>query len=286
MRMYCQQVQDLFAIPLPNHPITAPSIRKVWRRLATFAVLIGSIWLLGGAGLQPATLHAQSDPTAPVQYIYVGSASPNSADATIWVHEPVTLKMVKTIDLGSDNVFKVRVAPNGKRVYVPHPQGITVIDAATNEAIDFLQLPYRSSLLLASDSRTAYMHHNNWVEILDLTTNTITEQIDIGVHPVATYYDEKLALSPNEDILYVGLWRTSEVVVVDLTSKAVAARIALPVGVDELVIATDGAQLYVLGRDFSIYVIDLATNTMSDTIVPDTGVFYQQIDIAPDGTSL
>jgi uncharacterized repeat protein (TIGR01451 family) len=108
---------------------------------------------------------------------------------------------------------------------------------------------------------------------------TILSVIDVGTFPTT------LALSPDQQRLYVTLTRDSEVAVIDVPSLSVIETISVgtePWGID---ITPDGQFAYVSDPyDEAVYVLDLSSNTVVETITSSFLAYPHGLAITPDGS--
>jgi hypothetical protein len=125
----------------------------------------------------------------------------------------------------------------------------------------------------------------------------------------ADEFVEAIEIAPDLRTAYVGAWeRTAappfaadpRILVVDLQTRAVAARIPLPVElagyeVERMQLTPDGALLFVVGESIlsqgvRIYVVDTATRTVAATVrAEQTGTFFARplsLAMDPDGSTV
>jgi YVTN family beta-propeller protein len=123
------------------------------------------------------------------------------------------------IDTGSNSLITnirvacgmsgVAVSPDGKKVFVSLPSalknGVSVIDTASNNVIGQLPTAHASGMAVSPDSSKLYVGNiaSNVVTVVDLTSNTVTASIPVGIYPA------DLALTADGSMLYVANSNTS-----------------------------------------------------------------------------
>jgi YVTN family beta-propeller protein len=114
-----------------------------------------------------------------------------------------------------DAPLDVAVSPDGELVYVTNLHCVALIDTATNvaESVPIGDLPRQ--LHISRDGKQAYVtdfgHHCVWV--LDPVNKTIITTVDLGRDP------ETLALSADEEFLYVADYSVPTLTVISLVSS-------------------------------------------------------------------
>ncbi len=112
------------------------------------------------------------------------------------------------------------------------------------------------------------------VSVIERPTNALLQSIAVGDQPSA------LAVTPNGDKLYVGI-AGGQVQVVDIALGTVQTTINVG-GSSGIAITPDGARAYVTGG--LIYVIDTATNTVTQSFAPGQDMGAENIVMTPDGS--
>jgi YVTN family beta-propeller protein len=127
------------------------------------------------------------------------------------------------------------------------------------------------------------------VSRIDLTTGTVTAQIEVGLHPTS------LALDDSRSRLYVANSNSDTVSVIDTETNAVAetaplqpfTRDVVGVAPDSLVLSKDGQHLYVACAGINaVAVMDLGGPHLALTGLIPTGWYPDSIAISPDGKYL
>ncbi len=135
-------------------------------------------------------------------------------------------------------------------------------------------------IAISADGLRAYFTNQNTnnLGVLDLTTNTIINQIPVGTNP----FD--VALNPVSSRAYVTNLSSNDVSVIDLITNTVIATIPVGNTPQAIIILPNGTKAYVANINATtISVLDLATNTVSSTI-NITGPVTRATDFAVNTT--
>lgn len=237
------------------------------------------------------------------KYIYVVNSSSN----TVTVISATDYSKITTID-GFDLPYSVTINPAGTFAYVTNlgPNGgdtVSVIDLNTNTITDTITgFAQPDAIAITPDNKYAYVANlgtqfivpnfpNAVVNVVDLSTNEITDAISVGQHTTS------IAISPDGKYVYAinfnnGRDYNSSMSVIETTHNTVVATIFGFSQPYTLVISPDNKFAYVTNfSNFdssqtggSISVVDLETNQITNTITlvnQPTG-----IAITPDGNYL
>jgi YVTN family beta-propeller protein len=113
-----------------------------------------------------------------------------------------------------DAPLDVVVSPDGERLYVTNLHSLALIDTATDvvESVPAGDLPRR--LHISGDGKRAYVtdFRLNCVCVLDPVNKTVIATVDLGMNP------EALALSADEELLYVADYLTPTLTAISLAS--------------------------------------------------------------------
>jgi YVTN family beta-propeller protein len=102
------------------------------------------------------------------------------------------------------------------------------------------------------------------ISFVDARADTVAGVATIGDR---TTKPTGLALSPDENTLYVANGRANEVVMIDVASRAVIASVAVGERPWGIALSRDGRTLYTAnGRSGSVSVIDVASRRVTSTI--------------------
>jgi YVTN family beta-propeller protein len=159
----------------------------------------------------------------------------------------------------------IAFTPNGKQVWVTDtgpgtgtgsPNGVSVIDAATNKVIETLPITGSpQKVAFSPNGDLAYITTQSGLEVIDTATYSLVAQVPGLDQP------HGVAVSPNGAYVYVTDSGDSRLSVIDASSNQVVA--SIPVG--ELpwavTVSPDGQTAYVADTDSNeVSVIDTATN--------------------------
>jgi YVTN family beta-propeller protein len=230
-------------------------------------------------GLTPTGIALTSDETQ----AYVA----NSGHDSIGVIDLATNRIVATIHGPFNNPLGLAINPAGTLAYIAThsvntPNGIAVIDIATNTVIDMITgSTDPADIAITPDGTKAYVTNQTTpgsVDVIDLTTNTITANIPVGDRPFG------IAITPAGTKAYVANLGNDSVSIIDLATNRVVDTITGVKGANVITIAPDGTTAYVSGiSSSSVFAIDLSTNMMMTISV---GSGPEGIAISPDGATV
>jgi YVTN family beta-propeller protein len=232
--------------------------------LATATALVAAACSAGSttksAGRPAASQHAA--PNAPIK-AYVGLFKDNA----VAVLDTATNRVTKTIPVPAGPHGMV-ITPDGRSVYVSSDGAstVSVIDTTTDAvsaSIEVGKTPH--GLALTPDAKTVLVagFGTNQLSFIDVATNTVS-----GAVPVPSPHN--LAVTPDGRRAYVAsqVQGSPALVVVDLSSRSVAARVALDKVPRALNFGPDAKQLYFTEAGKSgVQVLDPTTNTVVDQIL-------------------
>jgi YVTN family beta-propeller protein len=173
------------------------------------------------------------------------------------------------------------VSPNGKQLYVPHPDiaSVSVIDTATNTvAGDIPVAPSPSGVAFSSDGQLAFAanHESNLVSVIETRNLEVEKTIPVRSSP------RSIAINPHRPLAGVVNDDANSVSMIDTAGQQVMATI--PVGKDPQDVAwsPDGRFAYVVNKGSnSVSVIDSETNQVTATL--PTGAGPTSIALLPGG---
>lgn len=230
-------------------------------------------------------LTAPAANSAPFAYI------PNYQTNTISVVDIATNSETTTIALANTPI-SILVNPAGTRVYVTYLDSniVSVIDTANNTVTGnvtglFGKEP-RVHAINPDGSRLYLASHNNSVgliEVVDTTTNNVIAFFKSGGDGLNEFF----AINPAGTRLYVPSGTSDSLLVIDIASQTVLAKIAIEAP-RNVAVSLDGTRAYVSTFNVNgtrIAVINTATNNVINTIVvdPDAGNFPNTMTLHPDG---
>ncbi|MEV0946119.1 YncE family protein, partial [Rhodococcus sp. NPDC049939] len=143
---------------------------------------------------------------------------------------------------------------------------------------------YPTGVAITPDGTRAYVTNlfDNTVSVIDTTTNTVTDTIDLGRHRAY-----EVAITPDGTRAYVtNHGEYGKVSVIDTATNTVTDTVDVGDSPYGVAITPDGTRAYVANEgDDSVSVIDTATNAVTTTIDVDAGLFGPKgMAITPDGT--
>lgn len=232
--------------------------------------------------------------------------------STVSVLDLTNNTLIKTItDASFNEPYTVTINADGTRVYITNSAGttITIIDSATNTVTGTITgFDGPSGMVITPDGNTAYVNNygssagvgsgnGTTVSIVNLTTNSITGTITVGLAPAS------LAITPAGDFVYVinyvdGNPGTGTISVIQISDNTVVKTINGFFGPFGIAITPDGTFAYVTNfgsNNFSplsggispevsgttVSVVNLESNTIEATIT--LGNQPAGIAITPDG---
>jgi len=219
-------------------------------------------------------------------YAYIASYS----DGAVLVIDLDTNTIVDTIPVGNASLG-VSVSPDGSRVYITNqsnPGQIYVIDTQTNSLINTISTgSWPAGIVISPDGSKAYVARSTGiVDVIDLLTNSIIANIDVGGGIAGAY---GITISPDGNTVYTTLVHSginsSFVAIVDATTNTLFGTVTTgnePLGI---AVSPDGSRVYTANRSafsYSVSVID-AVNRVLITNIP-AGNAPHGIVVSPDGT--
>ena len=154
-------------------------------------------------------------------------------------------------------IHDVKISTNGKYVYVTSTNGLEIIDvtdSSSPQLVGHLDGSY-DGLLLSHDNKTAYLGGSK-LSIIDISapsTPILKSSMDIHV----TRYGG-LSLSENENIIYVGSYRSITSVDVSNIENPFIVSISKGTGFTSMITACNGKIGYVAQEWWGLRVVDLA----------------------------
>jgi YVTN family beta-propeller protein len=205
------------------------------------------------------------------------SRVPDAGDP-IAAHQPEARAVADILRL-PEMPYRLRLSPDGRRLYVCGYSDIAVFDTATRAAVGTLRLPTRSrpDITFGPDGSRGYVPLSGG-GLAVVETSSLSQVATIPTDPV-----EVAVAAPDGRAIYA-LGEDALVSVIDPISGAVISRIPVAAESTELALAPDGSRLYASGYQAgAVSVIDTAAGTVLAT-VPATNV--QAVEPAPDGSQL
>ena len=284
-----------------------------------FLILFLSPYLYGSCNRTVATIGVGNSPAAIAitpdgNFAYVANNNDDSIPGadTVSVLNLKTNTVQQTIsDASFNQPYTVTINANGTKAYITNSNSttVTIIDIATNTVIGVIDgFDGPSGFVITPDGNTAYVNNyggpggvgsgnGTTVNIVNLTTNTITGTITVGLAPAS------LAITPDGAFVYVinyvtGNPGTGTISVIQTSTNTVIQTITGFFGPFGIAITPDGKFAYVTNfgsNNFSpitggmspevsgstVSVVQLSTNTIVATI--RVGNQPGGIAITPDG---
>lgn len=215
----------------------------------------------------------------------------NFGDDTVSVIDTVTNTSVATIPVGN-GPSAVAVTPDGAHVYVLNAfdNTVSVIATATNTVVGSpipvgpsigptsnVSVLITGGIAITPSGNSVYVVNSggNTVSVIGTASNTVVDTIPVGLEPTG------IAITPDGTHVYVTNLEDNTVSVIATTTNMVVGS-PIPVGrlPFGLAITPDGKHAYIANISDGIDVIEIATNTVVDTIFVDVP---EAIAITPDG---
>ena len=187
-----------------------------------------------------------------------------------------------TVDVGSTPT-ELAFNPSGTKAYVTnqYSNNVGIIDVATGVQTGVIPVsgnPFQ--VLVSPDGSRLYVTTNeNKLLAIDLGTNAIVGQLATGATA------NGLAQNADGSKLYVSTRAGGSVIEVN-TATLAAARTFTPGGTTQAVlVAPDGAELYVVNEDGKLFTYSLATGGLTSTVDLGNGAAFGMA-LSRDGTKL
>ena len=154
--------------------------------------------------------------------------------------------------------------PAGTKAYVADQfsQGVSVIDVATNARERVIPVPGdpKTSIVSPDNTRLYVLTNANRVYQIDLTTDQITASIPFPETP------NGLAFHPNGYILYVSTRLGGTTAEIDTRTMTVLRSFFGGGLTQEIVVAPDGSELYVVNENGNLEIYNLQTGARAATV--------------------
>jgi len=189
----------------------------------------------------------------------------------------------------------VAITPDGKHAYVTNvgtgTGPVSVIDTSSNSVVTTVNLGNVGpvGVAITPDGTRAYVLDGlGSLSIISTASNTVTGTVSLAGNDISPF---GLAITPDGTRAYVTRFAANSVAVIDLSSNAVTAMVAMPGFPNGLTITPDGTRVYVaispdasgLGTG-SVVVLDTSSNTLVTTVAVGTTPYGMAI-LAGSGTS-
>lgn len=208
-------------------------------------------------------------PSHDLQTLYVNNNQGNSLTPI----DPRTGKPGPAIPV--DDPYNLYFSPDGRSAFVmaEREQRIDVRDPVTWELRTSISVPHpgvnHADFTADGTTMLASCEFSGWVVKIDLATNAIVGEIEVGGEPI------DVRISPDGSVFYVAnhVKNGGGVSVIDPVTMTEAAFIPTAAGAHGLYPSRDATQLYVTNRGAgTVSVIDFATRSVVATwVIPDGG---------------
>ena len=269
-----------------------------FRPATSFSVLddntISATVPVGTAGTVDVTVTALTitSPTTPDDfYTYTATAWNGIVSGTtpdqVAIFDTGTNTFNSFISIPATSLASV-ISPDGTRIYTANssPDGVTVIDAATNTIITTIPTsvgPGAFDIIVNPSGTRIYVSNeaSGYVTVIDTTTNTVITDIFVGGSLGA------LSITPDSSTVYVSNFSFGGVIAIDTATNTVGTAIATGITPGMISITPDGVKAFVsnLYSD-TISIIDLASQVVTNTINLPAGAGPYGSSILPNGVTL
>jgi len=180
------------------------------------------------------------------------------------------------------------ISPDGTRIYTADssPDGVTVIDAATNTIITTIPTtvgPGAFDMITNPSGNRIYVSNeaSGYVTVIDTTTNTVITDIFVGGSLGA------LSITPDSSTVYVGNFSFGGIIAIDTATNSLGTAIATGIAPGMISITPDGIKAFVCNLfSDTVSVIDLASQSVTNTINLPFGAGPYGSSILPNGVTL
>ena len=187
---------------------------------------------------------------------------------TVSVIDTATNTITDTLNIDSapdENLFKIKISPDGKKAYLINDCGdtVSIIDTTTNTITATVTAGRSLSGVITPDGTKVYVasYLDNNVSVIDTATNTVTATMNLGMGPFA------IAVTPDGKKVYVANRYSNDVSVIDTATNKVTATVSVGEEPCDVSIAPDGKKVYVPNyNDGTFSVIDTSTDTVTTTV--------------------
>lgn len=205
---------------------------------------------------------------------------PDYASNTVLAINTTNNKVIANIPVGANPRF-VAISPDGKKVYVGNVSGksISIINTQTNQAKDISIFDNPTSLVFSKDGTRAYVAgESGECTVIDVANDAVLTALTFPSGGAG------IALSNDEKWIYTTNLANGDIRIYDTDNNLPSINIPAQ-GARYAVTSPDGQKIYFTGSYSNcVYVIDVATNTLSAVIGLTADA--EGIAISPDGTRI
>ncbi len=205
---------------------------------------------------------------------------PDYASNTVRAINTTNNKVIANIPVGANPGF-VAISPDGKKVYVGNVSGrsLSIINTQTNQAKDISIFDDPTALIFSNDGTRAYVAGaSGQCTVIDVANDAVLTALTFPSGGAG------IALSNDGKWIYATNLANGDIRVYDTGNNLPSINIPAQ-GARYAVTSPDGQKIYFSGSyTNTVYVIDVATNTLSATI--DLTADAEGIAISPDGSRI
>jgi len=268
------------------------STTRVSHRLRAASVAVAL--LAAGTGLSSAAAHADVPPPT---IVYTA----NQTDDAVYGVNAATGAVTQKIPVGyadgiGPGLDEITPAPGGRVLYalssgygyVRYNGSLVSINAADLQITGHVSLPDgATSFVLSPNGATAYVVVGTRIEVVDLSTMTVTASVSVGAAGPGSLLPAE-AISPDGSTLYVSDFDGSDLTVIDTATNAVTATVPAQADEADVALSPDGSTAYVLGQNTTVSpptpvvtAIATATDIVTATIPVNGNAL--RLAVSPDG---
>ncbi|WP_413670965.1 gliding motility-associated C-terminal domain-containing protein [Mucilaginibacter sp. Mucisp86] len=205
---------------------------------------------------------------------------PDYASNTVLAINTTNNKVIANIPVGANPRF-VAISPDGKKVYVGNVSGrsLSIINTQTNQAKDISIFDNPTSLVFSKDGTRAYVAgESGECTVIDVANDAVLTALTFPSGGAG------IALSDDGKWIYTTNLANGDIRIYDTGNNLPSINIPAQ-GARYAVTSPDGSKVYFTGSYSNcVYVIDVATNTLSAVIGLTADA--EGIAISPDGTRI
>lgn len=270
---------------------------RVSHRLRAASMAVALLASCTGA-LGSTAAHADVPPSSTIVY------TASQADDAVYGVDAATGAVTQKIPVGyADGIGagldEITPAPGGRVLYalssgygyVRYTGSLVSINAADLQITGHATLPDgATSFVLSPNGATAYVVVGTRIEVVDLSTMTVTASISGGAAGPESLLPTE-AISPDGSTLYVSDFDGSDLTVIDTATNAVTATVPAQPDEADVALSPDGSTAYVLGQNTTVSpatpvvtAIATATDTVTATIPVNNNVL--RLTVSPKGNAV
>jgi gliding motility-associated-like protein len=205
---------------------------------------------------------------------------PDYASNMVLAINTINNKVIANIPVGANPGF-VAISPDGKKAYVANVSGrsLSIINTQTNQVKDISIFDNPTALVFSADGTRAYVAgESGECTVIDVANDAVLTALTFPSGGAG------IALSNDGKWIYATNLANGDIRIYDTGNNAASINIPAQ-GARYAVTSPDGSKIYFTGSyTNTIYIIDVATNTLSATI--DLTADAEGIAVSPDGNRI